>query len=351
MATRPKILLLDDEKDLVESYASLLESIPSQPEVFACTTGSRALALFSSESIDLFITDLRMPSIDGLQMLSVVRRKYPHTRTVVLTALSDEQFRARSYAMGADIYWQKPDSREGLETFRDCIESLLQHTPLSGFRGVQNKSLVDIIQLECLSQNSSTLHVVREGKVANIWMENGNVIDAQVGGLSGEIAFREIMLWKAGNFELLPPDPGHPRVIQSSYQGLLLDSAQALDEGRREEFPQNVPAPPTTPLALLKGFEGVEFLLSLSEARELDSWGVENADDLASWISLMDQSFRDLGDRLEVGEASQIHAVSSRHRIVLVGRGRALLCVGFKADIEAEQATAIVKPILSKWIS
>jgi hypothetical protein len=254
--------------------------------------------------------------------------------------------------MGADLFWQKPDTREGMQNFQDCIDSLLQHTPLSGFRGVQNKTLVDIIQLECLSQNSSLLHVVREGKVANIWMENGNVIDAQVGGLNGEMAFREIMLWKSGNFELLPPDPGHPRVIQSSYQGLLLDSAQAVDEGRREDFPQeDAPVQPASPLSALRGFAGVEFLLSLNDARELDSWGLENADALASWIIQMDQSFRELGEKLEVGEASQIQGLTSTHRLVLVGRNRALLCVGLHPSIEADQATVLVQQIVSKWIS
>jgi hypothetical protein len=180
-------------------------------------------------------------------------------------------------------------------------------------------------------------------------MENGNVIDAQVGGLTGETAFREIMLWKAGNFELLPPDPGHPHVIQSSYQGLLLDSAQALDEGQREAW--DGPVSTDSALSSLTGFEGVEFLLSLNSARELDSWGVENADEVATWISLMDQSFRELGERLEVGEASQIQGVSSKHRIVVAGRDRALLCVGLNPGIEADQAAAIVKKIVLKWVS
>ena len=350
MATRPKILLLDDEQDLVESYATLLENIPSHPEVFTCMAGPRALALLKSESFDLFITDLRLPGIDGLQMLSVVRRKYPRMRTVVLTGLSDEQFRMRAYAMGADLFWQKPDTRDGMQAFQDCVESLLQHTPMSGFRGVQNKNLVDIIQLECLSQNSSVLHIVREGQVADIWMANGNVIDAQFSGLSGESAFREIMTWKSGNFELLPPDTEHPRVIESSYQGLLLDSAQAMDEGRGTQFSMEPLAIEPSPLSLLAETDGVEFLLSLDSARKMESWGLENAESVAQWVAGLDKSFRELGERLEVGDAQQLQGIGPKYRIAVVGREQSLLCVGLNPSVNIDQAAATVKQIASRWL-
>ena len=48
-----------------------------------------------------------------------------------------------------------------------------------GFRGIQNKSLVDIIQLECLSQNSLVLRVTNGPLSGKIWINNGEVIDAE----------------------------------------------------------------------------------------------------------------------------------------------------------------------------
>ena len=65
-----------------------------------------------------------MPKMDGLQVLSIVRRKYPELRTVVLTSVMDEQFRSRVYGLGVDLFWQKPGSGEEIKQFLECLESL-----------------------------------------------------------------------------------------------------------------------------------------------------------------------------------------------------------------------------------
>ena len=66
-----------------------------------------------------------MPKMDGLQVLAIVRRKYPHLRIIVLTGVLDEEYRSRAYAQGVELFWQKPASTEEFKLFQDCIESLL----------------------------------------------------------------------------------------------------------------------------------------------------------------------------------------------------------------------------------
>jgi CheY-like chemotaxis protein len=215
------------------SYSALLREIPSHPEVRSCSNGAHALALLDSEPFTMLICDLKMPKMDGLQVIAIARRKFPALRIVVLTAVGDEKYRARAYSMGAELFWRKPATREELLLFQDCVESLLGQQAQAGFRGMQNKSLVDIIQLECLSHCSSVLRIVQGAQEGRIWLQNGEVIDAQANQLSGEEAFREIFSWHSGNFEILPPQADRPRTIHNSCQGLLLDSAQALDEAQQ----------------------------------------------------------------------------------------------------------------------
>jgi len=74
-----------------------------------------------------------MPKMDGLQVLSIVRRKFPELRTVVLTSILDEQFRSRVYSLGVDLYWQKPGSGGEIKQFLECIESLLGAMPRAAF--------------------------------------------------------------------------------------------------------------------------------------------------------------------------------------------------------------------------
>ena len=186
------------------------------------------------EPFTLLITDLRMPKMDGLQVLAIVRRKSTKCGLIVLTGVLDEEYRSRAYALGVDLFWQKPSSSEEFQFFKDCIESFLgrETAEEGGFRGMQSKSLVDLIQLECLSQSSTVLRITQGGMDRKIWLQDGQITDAVAGDLNGEAAFKEILSWKSGSFELLPADPTHARMIAVSSQGLLLDSAQALDEGR-----------------------------------------------------------------------------------------------------------------------
>src|SRR5439155_2126874 len=197
---RHTILLIDDDPDLLDVYREVLGRLPSQPVIRTASSGARGIAMLETEPVSLLICDLKMPKLDGLQVLSIVRRKYPELRTVVLTSVADEQFRSRVYALGVDLFWQKPTSQEETKMFLDCLESLLGRETEGGFRGVHSKSLVDIIQLECISQSSSLLRITNGPLTGKIWIQDGDVIDSEGAGLTGEAAFHKILSWRAGVF-------------------------------------------------------------------------------------------------------------------------------------------------------
>src|SRR2546427_1547919 len=198
MGTNQKILLLDDDPDLLDMYREILAQLPSRPEIHTASSGNRAMAMLETEAFQLLICDLKMPKMDGLQVLSIVRRKYPQLRTVVLTSVVDEQFRSRVYALGVDLFWQKPSSDPEIQMFLECLESLLGREMEGGFRGVQSKSLVDIIQLECLSQSSAVLRITNGNLTGRIWIQDGELIDAEAGELVAETAFHKILSWRTG---------------------------------------------------------------------------------------------------------------------------------------------------------
>src|SRR4051812_10203749 len=181
MDERQKILILDDEQDILEIYQEILARLPSQPEIHTADSGMRAIALLESEPFKLLLADLRMPTMDGFQVLAIVRRRFPTLRVVVMTAADDEQFRARAYAMGIDLYLEKPKTGKEIINFVGCIESLLEREDRGGFRGVQSKTLVDIIQLECLTQSSIILRVSSAAGEGRFWIQKGEIIDAATG--------------------------------------------------------------------------------------------------------------------------------------------------------------------------
>ena len=220
----PKVLLVDDEPDLLDMYREILGQLPSKPEIRTATSGPRALALLEAEEFRLMICDLMMPKMDGLQLLSVVRRKYPQLRTVALTSVLDEEFRSRAYALGVDLFWQKPGREEDIRMFLECLESLFGPETEGGFRGIQSKSLVDIIQAECLSQSSLVLRITNGLLTGKIWIQEGQVLDAETDGQCGEPAFRQILSLAGGSFRdsarRTEPAPGDHQALQRPAAGV-----------------------------------------------------------------------------------------------------------------------------------
>src|SRR5690242_3603631 len=230
MDSRHRILILDDDPVFLELYKEWLSQLPSKPEIHTSTSGARAMALLESEPFRVLICDLKMPKMDGLQVLAIVRRRFPELRTVVMTGVQDEEFRSRAYSLGVDLFWLKPDTQQNMQMFLECLESLLGRDNENGFRGIQNKSLMDILQMECLSQSSTVFRITRGSLIGKIWINNGDLVDAEAEGARGEAAFRRILEWKSGTFETLPAEPDRERTITKSINALLLETAQAMDE-------------------------------------------------------------------------------------------------------------------------
>jgi DNA-binding response OmpR family regulator len=350
----PKILILDDDQDLLDSYRELLARVPSKPDVHIANSATRAFAMLESEPFALLITDLRMPKIDGFQVLMSVRRKFPSLRTIVLTGLVDEQYRARAYAMGIDLYIEKPATSGEIKLFSQCIESVLVRNAQGGFRGVQSKTLMDLIQFECLAQNTCVLKLTNGSLEAKIWIHNGEVIDAAVKSLVGEEAFKNIFSWKSGNFELLPGEPSRPRRILSSYQGLLLDSAQSLDEANAagsEPAAVETSRPLSAALAPLVHVNGIESLLlaGSDNGRQFDSWGVEGSEGFAEWCRGAIRNFRALAQELGAGQLDRFEALGpQRHVAVLSGKGKDLIA-GLDRSLSPEQVRETVKELAARW--
>jgi len=354
MFARHKILLLDDDHELVELYREMLCRLPSQPEIFTATSGARAIALLDSQPFSLLISDLNMPKMDGLQVLTIVRRKFPQLRTAVMTSVVDAQFRTRAYAMGIDLFLEKPNTGQEINFFIDCIESLLgREADTGGFRGVQSKSLVDIIQLECLSQSSSVLKVTNGAMVGKVWFNNGDLIDAETQELTGEAAFRKILSWKTGNFEILPAEPERNRTIFNSYQGLLLESAQALDEAKGEAPGEGAAGSAgESSLAPLARFNGVEFVVSVSaDDQKFESWSAENPEQISQWVRQTIQRFRALGDSFQAGELNQLEGLGPQCHVALVSKANADLCVGFHRSLSQDLVRDTMSKIVNQWAS
>jgi len=84
---KPKVLLVDDEESILNSLRRLLRGQPY--ELLLATSGAQALEIMEQHSIDLVMTDARMPNMDGATLLARIHQLYPTTTRILLTGYAD----------------------------------------------------------------------------------------------------------------------------------------------------------------------------------------------------------------------------------------------------------------------
>jgi len=103
------ILVVDDEEDLTWSISKSLEKNDKNFEVICVNNGDSALAYLATRHVDLVITDMRMPGRDGLALLKDIKRDYPRTRAIIMTAHNSDEVRGQIERHGLTSYYlEKP---------------------------------------------------------------------------------------------------------------------------------------------------------------------------------------------------------------------------------------------------
>ncbi|HTA93610.1 MAG TPA: response regulator [Polyangiaceae bacterium] len=116
----PRILVVEDSVSMRSFVRSALEADSRSAtglDVVEASSGFEALRLLPRGPYDLVITDINMPDINGLELISFIRRSELHKETPVLiiSTQSSERDRARGLSLGANGYLIKPFSPEDLQ--------------------------------------------------------------------------------------------------------------------------------------------------------------------------------------------------------------------------------------------
>ena len=85
-AVHPRILVVDDEPDIAESFTDLLRSFLPDADVDQAHTGEEALKQLRNHHVDLIVTDFMMPGMNGVQLLREAQLVCPGTPNILVTA-------------------------------------------------------------------------------------------------------------------------------------------------------------------------------------------------------------------------------------------------------------------------
>ena len=116
-----RVLVADDHPVVREGLAALINRRPDMAVVAEASTGQEAVEQFLLHRPDVALLDLRMPEMDGVEVIAAIREQVPTARLVVLTTYADEEDIHRSLRAGARGYLLKDAPRDEL---LDCVRAV-----------------------------------------------------------------------------------------------------------------------------------------------------------------------------------------------------------------------------------
>jgi two-component system NtrC family sensor kinase len=189
-----RILVVDDEPNLVRVCQRFLEK--SGYEVIATTNPSQALTILASQSLDLLLVDIRMPGLDGFQLLRLAREHQPEIASVVMTGFGTVETAITALHQGADDLILKPFS--GAELVKTVQRALKVSE--------QRREVGRIRALRPLFSIAETLFAERDYDrlVALVLETVTSLLDCSYSALyqyQAELDTLEVLAWHGGGFE------------------------------------------------------------------------------------------------------------------------------------------------------
>ena len=168
------VLLVDDEPDILQSLYNLIDwPVYGIEKVLTACDGIDAMQKLTEHPVNLLITDISMPNMDGITLFKEVRTKYPDIRCIFLSSYSDFTYAREAIALGVENYLLKPIKSEELDnSIRKCLENLSMHKHIMRTLFLDNvlyRWITNDISNEELTERSRHIHV-------NIYFRNYCVV-------------------------------------------------------------------------------------------------------------------------------------------------------------------------------
>ncbi len=128
-----RILFVDDEPRIIDGISRMLRPLRQEWEVLTATSGSEALAILQASPVDVVISDMRMPGMDGAELLRLVKERFPNVVRIILSGQSDRESILRAIGP-THQYLSKPCSPDTLRATlaRACtLRDTLNHAGLA----------------------------------------------------------------------------------------------------------------------------------------------------------------------------------------------------------------------------
>lgn len=227
-----KVLIVDDEYLMRKALRIVISEVEGFEIVGEAESGLEALKLSEELSPDLIFMDIKIPSINGLDVSKTIKQKTPNTSIIVLTAHNDFQYAQMAIQIGIDEYLLKPCSFERIR------EILKKYKENHVHKNLHTSELIKYFAEKNFEKICEKIHIV----ISQIFKRN----------ISQDVVYRELKLLLSDALDLIPCMDNHYReVYEKRFQiteGICQDAVLAefwlfdvVDEVFKQRGIQNYP--------------------------------------------------------------------------------------------------------------
>lgn len=258
---KDRVLVVDDDPDNRAMIGHFLSNWGY--DVDDAKNGKIALEKVQAKKPQLVLLDLEMPEMDGFETCERLKTN-PDTEwipVIIFTGLEKMPYRVRGFRHGADDYVVKTVEPDELRTRIELVLKRTQeYSSLAGLTGdddaspaptpsspssgtgtesppaaqavsvsLSRTSFPEAIRLVLARGGNGVVHIRDGARTGAVHVLDGDVVHAAVRNDEGEDAFYELALWRSGELEFQPTDPGKSRTIRTPTRSLLVEASRRAD--------------------------------------------------------------------------------------------------------------------------
>ncbi len=227
-----KVLIVDSDQDFRKNLVDQVYNEISGVEIKQAANGQEALYVMEHFSVDLLVTELAMPVMDGFELLSYLKQQELRVPVMVITGspLADIQDILRN--LGFYMFHQKSeDNQDLIDRIKDSLLSEVEGS-LSGV------SMAGFLQLLESERKNCLINVMHNGQHGTLHVVDGAVIDAQLDDMRGEEAAKRIVCWGSVQMFISQGTRFGRNTVNLKLQDLLLQAFVRHDEEQSENGEQ-----------------------------------------------------------------------------------------------------------------
>ncbi|MES1185882.1 MAG: response regulator [Myxococcales bacterium] len=238
-----RLLIVEDDVEQARGMARVFSKLRPDLTILTAHNGVEATSLMGERPVDLVLTDLQMPEMDGFALIAWMNNTAPDVPVFTMSGFDTLDAAAKLRSLGGIECFAKPlDARAVLGRLGEAInQSVRGH--------VQNVSLASFLQLLEMERKTCSLTITCDDKSGVLVVQKGVLVAARTGDMHGQDAAIAIIAWPCPSIAISRRTELGPSTIQAPLGFILMEAMRVQDEqarGASNDAPDSVLPPRRT---------------------------------------------------------------------------------------------------------